>query len=185
MTTSALVELVELLKYQFGEDVWDDSVQETARRVLAFWDEYTPREMDFNPTVFDAGELGAQLIVCKDIEFSSVCSHHLLPFYGKAHVGYIPHELMIGLSKIPRIVDHFARRPQVQERLTHDIASYLKHLTHAKGVAVVVEARHTCMACRGVRKHNGVMVTSDVMGIFLTAPAAREEFMSLIKGSSV
>jgi GTP cyclohydrolase I len=120
------------------------------------------------------------LIMCTDIDFASVCGHHLLPFYGKAHVGYIPNKLMVGLSKIPRTVDWLAHRPQNQERLTQQIASFMKENLEAMGVAVVIEARHTCMACRGVRKYSGVMRTSEMRGVFLTSGEARNEFLSMI-----
>lgn len=178
-------QLTELLVDIFGLDVWDDSPEVTAERVIRYWKEYEPHdisELDRVIKAFPAGDEAAQLVMVKDIEFSSMCAHHLLPFMGKVYVGYIPHELMIGLSKIPRIVDHFATRPQTQERLTNQIASYLKHAVSAKGVAVVIESQHTCMACRGVRKHNGSMVTSEMRGVFLTAEAARLEFLSLIGG---
>lgn len=172
--------LTELLADVFGMDVWDDGVHKTAARVLRFWREYCGRgeAIDFPITSFPAH--GNQLVICKDIDFSSLCAHHLLPFYGKAHVGYIPNKLQVGISKIPRLVDFWAQRPQVQERLTEEIASSLKHTIDAMGVAVVIEARHTCMACRGVRKHNGLMITSNMRGVFLTAEAARSEFMRLI-----
>jgi GTP cyclohydrolase I len=124
-------------------------------------------------------------VVVKEIEFSSVCAHHLLPFYGSAHVAYIPNKLAVGLSKIPRLVDYWASRPQLQERLTDQIAHDLKRRLEAHGVAVVIEARHTCMACRGVRKHNGAMVTSSMLGVFLTASEARQEFLSLISREGV
>jgi GTP cyclohydrolase I len=172
--------LSQLLWDYFGDECWDDSIEDTARRILGYWREYAPsKELDFELTTFPANV--NQLIVVKDIEFSSLCAHHLLPIFGTAHVGYIPNELMVGLSKIPRVVDHFARRPQVQERLTAEIATFLKHELAAVGVAVVIEATHTCMACRGVRKHNGKMVTSEMRGVFLTAQAARAEFLEMIK----
>lgn len=177
--------LAALLHEMFGSDIWDDSSADTARRVLSFWKEYQPKtELDFNFTTFlaesPAGKKINQLIIAKDIEFSSLCAHHLLPFYGNAHVGYIPNKLMAGLSKIPRMVDFWATRPCTQEALTANIASDLKNRLEAMGVAVVIESRHTCMACRGVRKHNGAMITSEMRGIFLTADAARLEFLNMI-----
>lgn len=177
--------LQHVLTNVFGNTVWDDGVENTAARVLRFWREYANRgeDVDFKMTTFEAH--GNQLVICKDIEFSSLCAHHLLPFYGRAHVGYVPNKLQVGLSKIPRLVDFWANRPQVQEKLTDQIASSLKDTLEAMGVAVVVEARHTCMACRGVRKHNGVMTTSNMRGVFLTAEAARLEFLTLIGRSGV
>lgn len=171
--------LATVLRRTFPETVWDDSVERTAERVLNLWREYVPQqELDFVFTTFPAKV--NQMIVVKDIEFSSLCAHHLLPFAGFAHVGYVPNELMVGLSKIPRLVDFWAKRPTVQEYLTAEIASDLKHRLAAMGVGVVIEARHMCMVCRGVRKHSGAMVTSEMRGIFLTAPAARQEFLSVI-----
>lgn len=171
--------LSDVLRAYFPNEVWDDSVEKTALRVIKFWKEFQPkRELDFDMTTFPAP--ANNLVICKDIEFSSLCAHHLLPFYGKAHVGYIPNKLAVGLSKIPRLVDFYAKRPQMQERLTEQVARHLKSVLEAHGVMVVVEARHTCMACRGVRKHNGVMVTSSALGVFITASEARSEFLSLI-----
>jgi GTP cyclohydrolase I len=173
--------IVEVLNTLYPAETWDDGVESTAWRIFQMWGEYMPRNMDFKPTVFEANV--NQLIVVNNIEFSSLCAHHLLPFFGIAHVGYIPNRLMIGLSKIPRIVDHFATRPQVQERLTAQVATYVKDLLAAHGVAVVMIARHTCMACRGVRKHNGHMTTSEMRGVFLTSSSARAEFMKMIDTS--
>ena len=164
-----------------GSKVWDDSVERTAARVVSYWRDYMPPEvgtLDFEFTTFPANV--NQLIIVKDIEFSSMCAHHLLPFYGTAHIGYVPNELMVGLSKIPRLVDFWAKRPCTQEVLTARIASDLKHRLAAMGAAVIVEARHTCMACRGVRKHNGAMVTSEMRGVFLTSGEARSEFLNLV-----
>ncbi len=121
------------------------------------------------------------MVVVKDIEFYSLCEHHLLPFYGKVHVGYIPNGRIVGLSKIPRLVDMFARRLQVQERLTTQIAEALEDALTPKGVAVVVEGAHLCMLMRGVQKQNALMVTSHVMGAFRSDRATRAEFMALIK----
>ena len=120
------------------------------------------------------------MIVVKDIELYSMCEHHMLPFFGKAHVGYIPKKKVIGLSKIPRIVDAFAKRLQIQERLTHEIANMLwKHLDPI-GLGVVIEARHLCMMMRGVEKQNSSMVTSCMLGLFRSAYETRTEFLSFI-----
>ncbi len=171
--------LADTLKKIFGEEIWDDSAQRTAERVMAYWDEYKPRkDIDFDLTTFQTKV--NQLIVVNNIEFSSICAHHLLPFWGIAHVGYIPNQYAIGLSKIPRVIDHFAKQPQMQERLTADIATFLKRRLHPQGVAVIMIAKHTCMACRGVRKHNGHMTTAEMRGVFLTASTARLEFLQLI-----
>ncbi len=171
--------LTETLIGVFGNDVWDDSVEDTARRVLQYWTEHAPQqELGFKVTTFPTQV--NQLIVVNNIEFSSMCAHHLLPFWGLAHVGYIPSQLAVGLSKVPRVVDHFAKHPQMQERLTADIATFFKRELHPHGVAVIIVAKHTCMACRGVRKHNGHMTTSEMRGVFLTASSARSEFLQLI-----
>jgi GTP cyclohydrolase IA len=178
MTTQT--DLAKILDTVFEGYNWDDSVMETARRILATWQEFNPKEeYDFNFTTFPATV--NNLVVARDIEFSSLCAHHLLPFIGKAHVGYLPNQLIVGLSKIPRLVDYWATRPQLQERLTDQIAHDLKSRLVAQGTIVVIEARHTCMACRGIRKHNGLMVTSSVTGTFLTNSAAKEEFFNCLQ----
>jgi GTP cyclohydrolase I len=133
-----------------------------------------------NGAVFD--ETYDDMVVVRDIEFYSLCEHHLLPFYGKVHVGYVPNGKIVGLSKIPRLVDMFARRLQVQERLTKEIAEALETALHPKGVAVVVEGMHMCVMMRGVHKQNASMVTSHVMGEFREDRATRSEFMAIIKG---
>lgn len=182
--TVTTADLAGLMRDIFGEDCWDDGVWNTARRVSQFWMEFMPKEqLDFQCTTFKARDL-QQMIIVKNIEFVSLCSHHLLPFYGRAHVGYLPHELMIGVSKIPRIVDFYAHRPTTQERLTHQIAHQLKELLVAKGVGVIIESTHTCMACRGVHKPDAVMVTNELRGTMLTDPTPRNEFlMSIGRGT--
>jgi GTP cyclohydrolase I len=178
-TTNSELMLESIFNHVFGRACWDDSSADTARRVLKFWKEFTPaEEPDFSFTTFKA--TANQLIVVRDIEFSSLCAHHLLPFYGTAYVGYVPNKLMVGLSKIPRLVDFWAHRPCTQEALTANIAKDLKDRLEAHGVAVVIESRHTCMACRGVRKHNGSMITSEQRGNFMSSSALRAEFLSLI-----
>ncbi len=119
------------------------------------------------------------MVIVRDIEFFSLCEHHLLPFFGKAHVGYIPNGKVIGLSKIPRIIDMFARRLQVQERLTHQIADALKNVLDPKGVAVVLEGRHMCMQMRGVEKQNSFAATSAMSGQFKKSAETRSEFLAI------
>jgi GTP cyclohydrolase I len=126
-----------------------------------------------------------EMVIVKDIDFFSMCEHHLLPFFGKCHVGYLPNKKVVGLSKIPRVVDTFSRRLQVQERLTVQIAETLKNKLNAHGVAVVMEARHLCMMMRGVEKQNTVAVSSSMLGVFRTQQQTREEFLNLLRGSSV
>jgi len=133
-----------------------------------------------NNAVFE--EQYDDMVVVRDIEFYSLCEHHLLPFFGKVHVGYLPNGRIIGLSKIPRLVDMFARRLQVQERLTKDIAEALENALHPKGVAVVVEGAHMCMMMRGVQKQDASMVTSHVTGEFHDDRSTRSEFMAIVKG---
>ena len=126
-----------------------------------------------------------EMVIVKDIDFFSMCEHHMLPFFGKCHVGYLPNKKVVGLSKIPRVVDAFARRLQVQERLTTQIAETLKRKLDAHGVAVVMEARHLCMMMRGVEKQNTLAVTSSMLGAFRTQDQTRNEFLKLIRRNAV
>ena len=123
-----------------------------------------------------------EMVVVRDVDFSSMCEHHLLPFTGKAHVAYIPRGRVVGLSKIPRVIETLARRPQLQERLTQQIAELLMEELEAEGVAVVIEGSHSCMTIRGVRKPGSTMVTSSMLGLFRDRPATRSEFLALIRG---
>jgi GTP cyclohydrolase I len=125
-----------------------------------------------------------EMIVQKDIDFYSLCEHHLLPFFGKAHVAYIPHHKIVGISKLARLVDVYARRLQVQERLTNQIATTIMDKLNALGVAVVLEAEHLCMRMRGVEKQNSFVITSSLLGAFRTRQDTRAEFMNLIRQKS-
>lgn len=178
MTKSFEDQLASFLTATFGNSVWDDSPKKTAARWMKAMREFqTNSVMNFEPTTFKA--TANQLIVVRGIKFSSLCAHHLFPFQGTAHVGYIPNKLMIGVSKIPRIVHHFSARPSTQETLTRAIASFLKDTVEAQGVAVVLESVHTCMSCRGVKERDASMVTSEMRGAFLTSMEARQEFLVL------
>jgi GTP cyclohydrolase I len=125
-----------------------------------------------------------EMVLVRDIEFYSLCEHHMLPFMGRAHIAYIPEGKVLGLSKIPRIVDMFARRLQVQERMTRQIADFLRDLLHPQGVAVVIEAMHLCSMMRGVKKHNARMTTSAMHGAFRANLATRQEFLDNISRGS-
>ena len=167
-----------------GDEVDPQGTADTPRRVARMYDEllagYTidPREL-LNGALFDVEY--DEMVVVADIDFYSLCEHHMLPFYGKAHVGYLPYKKVVGLSKIPRLVDMFARRLQVQERMTQQIATFMDELINPQGVGVVVEGSHLCTAMRGVQKAEAKMVTSAVKGVFRTNSSTREEFMAHVR----
>ena len=176
--------LVEELLPLLGEDSARQGLQRTPKRVAASLRYLTQGYRQdashiLNGAIFD--EPYSEMVVVKDIEIFSLCEHHMLPFYGKAHVAYIPNGKIIGLSKIPRLVDVFAKRLQVQERLTMQIADSLMEALKPLGVAVVIEAFHLCMAMRGVEKSNSSTVTSAMLGSFRNSERVRQEFLSLIK----
>jgi len=172
---------------ELGEDPGRESLRKTPSRVaksLRFLTQGYRQDVRslVNGAVFD--EQIDELVVVKDIELYSLCEHHMVPFFGKVHVGYLPRGKIIGLSKIPRLVDVFARRLQVQERLTIQIASSLFELLSPRGVGVVIEAYHLCMMMRGVQKQNSQTVTSAVRGIFRDDARTREEFLALAHNPS-
>jgi GTP cyclohydrolase I len=180
-----LTELYREVLRALGEDPERAGLAKTPRRVaeaMAFLTRgYQQDAHDIlNGAVFE--EKYDEMVVVKDIEFYSVCEHHLIPFFGSCHVAYIPRGKIIGLSKIARLVDVFARRLQVQERMTNQIADALQEALNPYGVGVVVEARHLCMIARGVEKQHSEVVTSAMLGIFRTKQATREEFLNLIRG---
>jgi GTP cyclohydrolase I len=184
----ALVDSEELIREilrRIGEDPEREGLRETPARILRSWKElyggYEERAEEVLRTQFQAEEYG-EMVLLRDIEFHSTCEHHMLPFLGKAHVAYLPAEKIVGLSKLARLVDMFARRLQVQERLTQQIAAQLQAVLEPKGVAVMIEAQHQCMSCRGVRKRGGLMITSAFLGAFQENPASRAEFLALAKG---
>jgi GTP cyclohydrolase IA len=171
-----------------GEDPNRDGLKRTPERVARMYAEllagYTtdPRVV-LNDAIFEVKY--DEMVIVRDIEFYSLCEHHLLPFMGRVHVAYIPDGKVIGLSKIPRMVDIFARRLQVQERMTRQIADLIRDLLHPQGVGVVVEALHLCMMMRGVQKHNARMTTSAMHGAFRANLATRQEFLENIgRGAS-
>jgi GTP cyclohydrolase IA len=163
-----------------GADLSDDGVHETPRRMAAAYSELlTPRP--FHATSFPNDEGYDELVVARSIPFHSLCMHHLLPFHGVAHVGYLPGERILGLSKFGRVVELFARELQVQERLTVQIADWLKQQLAPKGVGVVLEAEHMCMSLRGVQKLGAKTVTSALHGLVRDDPRTRQEFLALTR----
>ena len=183
-----LQSLVTEMLLSLGEKPGRNGLLKTPERVakaLAFMTQGYQRNIDhlLNGALFPIEY--DEMVIVKDIDFFSMCEHHLLPFFGKVHVGYLPNKKVVGLSKIPRIVDTFARRLQVQERLTVQIAETLKSKLNAHGVGVVVEARHLCMMMRGVEKQNTIAVSSSMLGAFRSQPQTRLEFLKLIRRGSV
>ncbi len=167
-----------------GENPEREGLRRTPTRVARMYHElFNGLELDparHLATTFT--ETYDELVVLRDISFNSMCEHHLMPFEGKAHVAYLPAGQVVGISKLARVVDEFAHRPQVQERLTHQIADLLMAKLQAKGVAVVIRATHTCMTCRGIKKAGSVMITSAVHGLCRTDARTRSEVMSLLHG---
>jgi GTP cyclohydrolase I len=177
-------DLVRQLLKQLGEDPDRDGLRDTPRRVaksMTFLTSGYKTDVDaiVNDALFEVEY--SEMVIVRDIDFYSLCEHHLLPFFGKCHVAYLPSKRVIGLSKLPRIVDMFARRLQVQERLTKQIADTIAEVTQPMGVAVVMEATHLCMAMRGVEKQNSITVTSAMHGIFRDDARTRTEFLELIR----
>jgi GTP cyclohydrolase I len=177
-------ELIRKLLAEIGEDPDREGLVNTPRRVAKAYEFLTSgyrADIDqvLNNALFTVDY--SEMVIVKDIDFYSLCEHHLLPFFGKCHVAYIPSTKVIGLSKIPRLVDVFARRLQVQERLTNEIANTIARTIRPLGVAVVVEATHLCMSMRGVEKQNSFAVTSAMLGAFRDQGRTRMEFLELIK----
>ena len=176
-------EAVRSLIAAIGEDVEREGLRETPRRIAQMYEEIfgglrmDPREI---MEVTFAEDQHDEMVVLRDIPFYSVCEHHLLPFHGVAHVGYLPTGRLVGLSKLARVVDAFAKRPQLQERLTGQIADCIMDALEPMGVGVIVEAEHLCMTMRGVRKPGTRMITSAMRGLFRRRPATRGEFLSLV-----
>ena len=173
----------ELLK-RLGEDPTRDGLLQTPKRMeksMAFltqgYNESVAEKL--HGALFDVDY--DEMVIVRDIEFYSMCEHHLLPFFGKAHIAYVPNGKVVGLSKLPRIVDVFARRLQVQERLTQQIAEAIEEAIAPQGVGVVIEAQHLCMMMRGVEKQSSLTVTSSLRGVFKTQLQTRSEFLALVR----
>ena len=171
-----------------GEDADREGLLKTPQRVANALAWLTRGyELDARAVIGDAlfEETHESMVMVRDIELYSMCEHHMLPFFGRAHIAYIPDGRIVGLSKLPRIVDVFARRLQVQERLTEQVAEALSTILRPRGVGVVIEAQHLCMMMRGVEKQNSRTITSALRGSFRSDPKTREEFLSLARGASV
>ncbi len=183
MDQQKIIEATKIILQAIGENPSREGLRDTPERVARFWQKAT-EGYQVNPkdfiTAFD-GENYDEMILCRDIEFHSLCEHHLLPIMGKAHIAYVPHKKIIGLSKLPRIVEMFARRLQNQERMTSQIADTIQDLLKPKGVAVVLSAKHLCMSARGVEKQNAIMETSAVRGLFKKDARTRAEFFQMIR----
>ncbi|HKT69047.1 MAG TPA: GTP cyclohydrolase I FolE [Terriglobales bacterium] len=187
ITSASFEELVREMIVRLGEDPQREGLERTPERMHRALEQLTrgykeDAEAILRGALFTVGY--DEMVIVKDIEMFSLCEHHLLPFFGKVHVAYIPNGKVIGLSKLPRLVEVFARRLQVQERLTTQIAETIQNAIEPQGVGVVVEARHLCMMMRGVEKQHSSAVTSSMLGCFRDCRETREEFLSLIRQRS-
>ncbi|MCC7292742.1 MAG: GTP cyclohydrolase I FolE [Phycisphaerales bacterium] len=185
MDLDRIAKAVREILFAVGENPEREGLRDTPQRVARMYEEVfsglSGDPAEHLTTSFT--ERYDELVVLRDIPFNSICEHHLMPFEGKAHVAYLPAGKVAGISKLARVVEAFARRPQVQERLTTQIANLLMEKLEAKGVAVVIHAVHTCMTCRGVRKPGTVMITSAVLGLCRSDPRTRGEVMTLLHTS--
>ena len=187
METTKFDENISNIKHLIGNLVDDadrDGLQDTPRRVAKFWQYMTGGYREDLQSVVSKAVYQVEhddMVVVRDVEVYSLCEHHMLPFFGKCHVGYIPDGKIIGLSKIPRLIDIFARRLQVQERMGHEISQALIKTIKPKGVGVIIEAHHLCMKMRGVQKQNSFTVTSSMHGCFHNDLSVRNEFISFVK----
>ena len=170
---------------RIGEDPGRDGLLDTPKRVVKSWDEiYAGYQMDpveILSTRFDNEEKYNQMVLLKNIDFYSMCEHHMLPFFGKVHIGYLPKDKVVGISKLSRLVDCFSRRLQIQERMTQQIANAIQQELDPMGVAVICEAQHLCMVMRGVKKMNAYMTTSALKGVYEDDTSARQEFLMLVQ----
>jgi len=176
-------ELIREVLRRIGEDPRREGLEQTPSRIVRSWDElfagYKQRAEDVLATQFQSEQYN-EMVLLRDIEFYSTCEHHMLPFHGRAHIAYLPGEKIVGLSKLARLLDVFAHRLQIQERLTQQIATELQRVLQPRGVAVMIEAKHQCMSCRGVRRQGSSMITSCLLGSFKEDLASRTEFFSLV-----
>ncbi|MGV3630268.1 MAG: GTP cyclohydrolase I FolE [Bacteroidota bacterium] len=183
-TTRKIAEVYSGIISDIGEDPNREGLQKTPERVAKAL-QFLTHGYDLDPKkILESAlfhEEYSEMVIVKDIEVYSLCEHHMLPFFGKAHVAYIPDGTIVGLSKIPRVVDAFARRLQVQERLTIEIRDCIQETLKPKGVAVVIECSHMCMQMRGVQKQNSVTTSSAFTGIYLSSDSTRKEFINLIQ----
>jgi len=187
MDLDAINKSVENMLEAFGEDTQREGLQRTPDRVARMYEEllegyWTDPIALVNDALFEATY--DEMVLVRDIEFYSLCEHHMLPFIGRVHVAYLPNGRIVGLSKIPRMVDMFAHRLQLQERMTRQIAEFIDELLHPLGVAVVVEGLHLCATMRGVKKHGARMTTSSMFGVFRKSIATRQEFLDNISRGS-
>lgn len=175
--------LIRQVLYEIGEDPEREGLVDTPKRVVKSWKElfagYKQDPADVL-TVFEAGTYD-QMVLLRDIEMHSTCEHHMLPFYGKAHIAYVPNDKVIGISKLARLLDIFAKRLQIQERIGEQVTKALIDYLSPKGAGCIIESRHMCMCARGVEKQNSTMVTSSLKGCFLTDQTVRSEFLALAK----
>ena len=183
MENDKIENLTKQLIEEIGEDPSREGLLKTPSRVSKAWSFFSAgynQDLDkiINNAVFN--EDATDMVVVRDVEFFSLCEHHLIPFFGRAHVAYLPNGKVIGLSKIPRIIDMFSRRLQVQERLTRQIAETVKEILDPIGVAVIMEGQHMCMQMRGVEKQNSLTTTSSMLGKFRESDRTRSEFLSII-----
>ena len=183
MENTKIEDLTAQLLKEIGEDPSREGLLKTPSRVSKAWNFFSDGyKQDLSKIINNAifNEDGKDMVVVRNVEFFSLCEHHLLPFFGKAHVAYIPNGKVIGLSKIPRIIDMYSRRLQVQERLTRQIAETVKDVLDPVGVAVIMEGQHMCMQMRGVEKQNSLATTSSMLGKFRESDRTRSEFLSII-----
>jgi len=182
---NSMVEAYAAILQGVGEDLDRDGLRDTPKRAskaMGFLTQGYNQTLEevLNGAVFESDS--DEMVIVRDIELYSLCEHHILPFIGKAHVAYLPTKKVIGLSKVARIVDMYARRLQIQENLTHQIAAAINEVTDGLGVGVVIECQHMCMMMRGVQKQNSMMTTSSMLGTFRSDINTRSEFLSLIRG---